>query len=93
VAEVLIIHAVADYQAWKQVFDDAADMRREAGERSFRVLREATGPERVVHLSTWTSHADARAFFESPRLEEIRRRAGVHAPDFLYLVELDAGDL
>lgn len=64
--DVLIIHEVADYPAWKQVFDDAAGIRREAGERSFRVLREADGPGRVVHLSCWTSHADARAFFESP---------------------------
>jgi hypothetical protein len=28
---VLIIHEVADYPAWKKVFDDAADIRREAG--------------------------------------------------------------
>lgn len=92
-ATVLIVHEVDDYPAWKQVFDDAAAMRAEAGERTFRVLR-ADGPgERIVHLSTWTSHADARAFFESPRLVEIRRQAGVHAPEFLYLDELDAGVL
>ena len=57
--DVLIIHEVADYPAWKRVFDDAAGIRREAGERSFRVLQEADGVGRVVHLSTWTSHADA----------------------------------
>jgi hypothetical protein len=92
-ATVLIVHEVDDYPAWKNVFDDAAGIRAEAGERSFRVLR-ADGPgERIVHLSTWTSHDDARAFFESPRLVEIRRRAGVHAPEFLYLDELDAGTL
>jgi heme-degrading monooxygenase HmoA len=91
--DVLIIHEVADYPAWKQVFDEAGGIRREAGERSFRVLREAEGLGRVVHLSTWTSHADAQAFFESPRLEEIRRRAGVRSPEFLYLDELDAGEL
>ena len=90
---VLIIHEVADYPAWKKVFDDAAAIRREAGERSFRVLQETDGVGRVVHLSTWTSHADARAFFESPRLVAIRREAGVRSPEFLYLDELDAGDL
>ena len=92
-AVVLLVHEVDDYPAWKQVFDEAAGLRAEAGERTFRVLR-ADGPgERIVHLSTWTSHDDARAFFESPRLVEIRRRAGVHAPEFLYLDELDAGVL
>ena len=91
--DVLIIHEVADYPTWKKVFDDAAGIRHEAGERTFRVLQEADGEGRVVHLSTWTSHADARAFFESPRLVEIRRQAGVRSPEFLYLDELDAGDL
>jgi hypothetical protein len=28
---VLIIHEVADYLAWKKVFDSAADIRKEAG--------------------------------------------------------------
>jgi hypothetical protein len=35
---VLIIHEVADYPAWKKVFDAAAELRREAGERSYQVL-------------------------------------------------------
>jgi hypothetical protein len=36
---------------------------------------------------------DARAFFESPRLVRIRAEAGVHAPEFIYLHEADAGTL
>ncbi len=46
-----------------------------------------------MHFSAWTSIAAARAFFESPRLVEIRRQAGVKAPEFLYLDLLDAGTL
>jgi hypothetical protein len=33
----------------------------------------------------------ARRFFESPELVEIRKRAGVKAPDFLYLQEIEHG--
>jgi hypothetical protein len=84
---------VADYPAWKIVFDTAADIRREAGERGFQVLKYDNDPNRIVHFSTCTSHADARAFFESPRLVEIRRIAGVKAPEFIYLDELEAGVL
>ena len=29
---VLIIHEVADYGSWKKIFDQAADIRKEAGE-------------------------------------------------------------
>ena len=88
---VLIIHDVADYPAWKQVFDDAATLRRDAGEISFQVLSDQSRPDRIVHFSRWSSTKAARAFFESPRLVEIRKQAGVHAPEFIYLTERDAG--
>lgn len=90
---MLIIHEVESYPAWKAVFDAAAPLRQAAGERTYEVLRDATQPELVVHFSRWTSHADARRFFESPELEEIRRQAGVKAPRFLYLHQLETGTL
>jgi quinol monooxygenase YgiN len=90
---VLIIHEVADYPGWKQVFDDAADIRCEAGERSYQVLRYEQDANRIVHFSAWTSIADAKTFFESPRLGRIRQEAGVKAPEFIYLELLEAGTL
>jgi quinol monooxygenase YgiN len=90
---VLIIHEVADYAAWKQVFDGAAGIRKEAGERSYQVLRYEHEPNKIVHFSAWTSIAAARAFFESPRLVKIRQEAGVKAPDFIYLDQLEIGTL
>ena len=91
--QVLIIHEVADFDAWKQVFDQAAGIRREAGERSYHVLRDAGQPNRVVHFSVWTSHVAARTFFESPRLVQIRAAAGVRASEFIYLDEVEHGTL
>lgn len=90
---VLIIHEVADYGAWKKVFDDAAGIRRDAGERFYQVLRYENEPRKIVHFSSWTSHEAARAFFESPRLVAIRKEAGVLAPDFIYLQQLESGAL
>lgn len=90
---VLIIHEVADYAAWKQVFDAAAGIRREAGERSYQVLRYEQDGNRIVHFSAWTSLEAARRFFESPELVRIRAEAGVKAPEFIYLEELEAGTL
>ena len=90
---VLIIHEVADYPAWKKVFDGAADIRREAGERSYQVLKFQDDPNRIVHFSAWTSIDGTRRFFESPRLVKIRSEAGVKSPDFIYLEQLEAGTL
>ena len=90
---VLIIHAVRDYGVWKKIFDDAASIRKEAGELSYQVLRSEDDPDRVVHFSRWASLTRARAFFDSPRLVAIRAAAGVEAPDFLYLSQVDSGTL
>lgn len=90
---VLIIHEVADYPAWKRIFDQAAGIRRDAGERRYQVLRYAAAPNRIVHFSEWTSLEAAREFFESPKLAQIRHEAGVKAPEFIYLNLLETGSL
>ena len=90
---VLIINEVADYEAWKKIFDNAASIRRDAGERSYQVLKYENDPNRIVHFSAWTSIDDAKRFFESPKLVQIRKDAGVKSPDFIYLEQLDAGTL
>jgi heme-degrading monooxygenase HmoA len=90
---VLIIHEVADYPAWKKVFDGAAAIRRAAGERSYQVLKFQGDANRIVHFSAWTSLADAKRFFESSRLVKIRAEAGVKSPEFIYLEQLEAGTL
>lgn len=92
-AHVLIIHEVADYGAWKRVFDAAAPLRREAGERSYQVLRYHGDANRIVHFSAWSSLEGARRFFESPKLVEIRAQAGVKSPDFIYLEQVESGTL
>ena len=88
---VLIVHEVADYGAWKAIFDDAAKIRKQAGELSYQLLRERSDANQIVHFSKWSSLDNAKRFFESPEVVEIRRRAGVKAPTFVYLQEIENG--
>lgn len=90
---VLIIHEVESYPAWKAVFDQAADIRKEAGEISYQLLRYDNDANHIVHFSAWSSLDSARRFFESPALVEIRKNAGVKSPDFIYLQALEQGVL
>jgi quinol monooxygenase YgiN len=90
---VLIIHEVNAYPAWKAVFDEAADIRKNAGEISYQLLRYDNDANTIVHFSEWSSLDNARRFFESLELVEIRRKAGVKAPEFIYLQELERGVL
>ncbi|MGZ4955620.1 MAG: antibiotic biosynthesis monooxygenase [Methylobacter sp.] len=90
---VLIIHEVEDYAAWKKIFDDAASIRKSAGELSFQVLKLDNNANKIVHFSRWASLSNAKAFFESAELIEIRKQAGVKAPEFIYLEQLEEGIL
>ena len=90
---VLIIHEVEDYESWKKVFDRAADIRQQAGERTYQVLKYADNPNKIVHFSAWISIDAAKQFFESPQLVEIRKEAGVKSPEFIYLDQLESGIL
>ncbi len=86
---VLIVHEVESYPAWKEIFDQAAGIRKAAGEIHFQLLCSELDPNNLVHFSEWSSFEDARQFFESPKLDEIRRLAGVKLPKFLYLTEIE----
>lgn len=90
---VLIIHEVKSYSAWKVVFDQAAEIRKRAGEINYQLLRYHADPSNVVHFSEWTTIDNAKRFFESPELEKIRVDAGVIAPEFIYLEEIERGKL
>jgi quinol monooxygenase YgiN len=90
---VLIIHEVKDYHVWKQIFDNAAGIRKEAGEISYQVLKYEEDANKIVHFSAWQSLDMARRFFESEELVQIRRYAGVKSPTFIYLEEIEKGIL
>ncbi len=90
---VLILHEVEDYLAWKTIFDEAINIRKDAGEISYQLLKYDRDPNRIVHFSRWSSLENARTFFESPELVKIRKKAGVKAPEFIYLEEIENGIL
>jgi heme-degrading monooxygenase HmoA len=90
---VLIIHEVEAYPVWKVIFDQAADIRKTAGEISYQLLRYDNDANNIVHFSEWASLDQARRFFESRELVEIRKKAGVKAPNFIYLHEIERGVL
>ena len=79
-AFVLIVHDVEDYGKWKHIFDNAAVIRRAAGEIEYQLLASESDARRVVHFSRWTSLAAARSFFESPECWFPRRTEPVFPP-------------
>jgi len=60
---VLIIHEIESYPAWKAVFDQAADIRKHAGEISYQLLRYDHDANNIVHFSAWSSLDQCPALF------------------------------
>ena len=87
---LLIRHKVADYAAWKTVFDENERTRRAHGARGGRVLRRAADPDDLVLLIEWDDPDRARLFAASDDLREAMERAGVtDRPDIWVLEEVD----
>jgi len=83
---VLIHHEVADYTAWKAVFDSNLDWRHKHGERSCRIFRSAGNVNDLTLFFEWDSLDSARAFLASDELKAKMASAGVKGPpqvDFL----------
>ncbi len=86
---VLVHHEVADYPAWKSVFESALDWRRKNGERSCRIFHGAGDVNDLTLLFEWESLEAARTFMTSDELKDRMAQAGVKGqPRVDFLIEV-----
>lgn len=86
---VLVRHRVANFEAWKAVFDEAFMLRKSAGERNFHLYREVNDPSDLTLFFEWESAAMAERFLQSDQLKTAMQKAGVQGePEFHILQEL-----
>ncbi len=76
----LVAHRVADYDAWKKVFDDHLPARKKAGCLGHHINRGADDPNMVYIYCPATDVDKVRAFLDSPDLEQVMKNAGVEDP-------------
>ncbi|MEX0744752.1 MAG: antibiotic biosynthesis monooxygenase [Phycisphaeraceae bacterium] len=86
-AHVMIRHRVQDFERWRQVFEAAADFRRDGGEQRYEVFEIHDDPDHVVLLFEWDSMERARAFLANPELSDAMDQAGVESPPEVWFLE------
>ena len=87
---LLIRHHVADYPAWKAVFDEQGDLRRANGSQGSRLFRNAANPNEILLLLEWDDLERARLFADSDDLREAMTRAGVtDRPNIWFLEDVE----
>lgn len=86
---LLIRHEVADYPAWRSVFDSVLDWRQKNGERSYRIFHSAGNINDLTLFFEWDSLERARAFMASEELKSRMAKAGVKGePQVDFLAEV-----
>jgi quinol monooxygenase YgiN len=91
----VIRHRVADFDAWKELYDGFAPIQAEHGVQGHQVLRSIENPNDVLVTHTFDSREAASAFFAMPELKEAMSQAGVDADsvEISYFDEVEAGTL
>ena len=84
---IFVRHRVADYVAWRKVYDEFDAERRPMGVVADAVYRSLDDPNDVTVWHDFATHEAARAFAASERLREAMRRAGVEGQLTVWFVE------
>ena len=79
-ATLIVRHPVADYAAWRTVYDEVDTLRAEHGCTDQRVLVNPDDGNDVAAIHDFPSVEQARAFAADPRLADAMHRAGVAGP-------------
>jgi hypothetical protein len=90
---LLIHHRVADYDAWRPVYDRVTASPMGERVRSHRILRGLDDPNLVVVVETYDSREDAEWSIGHPDLPAVLTEAGVEMDSVRldYLEEVGAG--
>lgn len=73
----IALHRVADYDAWRPVYDSLDQARTAAGVTHQQVLRSQDDPNLIIVRHDFADRSAADAFFASPELEQGMAKAGV----------------
>jgi hypothetical protein len=86
---MFVRHDVADYDAWRKVYDDFADEQQARGVRAEAVYRSVEDPNDVTVWHDFDDVESARAFMSSDLLRETMASAGVQGQPQIWLTEED----
>jgi hypothetical protein len=74
---LFVRHTVADYAAWRQIFDDFAPTQEAMGVTDKAVYRATDNPNDITVTHDFATLEAARAFAGSPELKAAMHDAGV----------------
>ena len=83
---MIVKYRIADFDQWKQVFDQVEAFRREHGWIGHEVYRDSADPNLVLILHRVPDFDQAHAYSSSEVVRSAMARAGVQSPPELWLM-------
>jgi hypothetical protein len=74
---LFVRHTVSDYPVWRKAYESVAAMQKAHGVTAEAVYQAIDNPNDVTVTHDFATPAQAKAFAESPDLQEAMKRAGV----------------
>ena len=81
----IVKHSVADYAAWRTVYEEVQPLRDKYGVSAADVLQDPADPNKVVIIHRFPSLQAAQEFLGDPGLKEAMMKGGVTAPPTVIL--------
>jgi hypothetical protein len=86
-ATLFVRHTVADYAAWRAVYDEVDALRVSHGCTAQRVLQLPDNPNDVIAIHEFPTVDQATKFTDDPDLKEAMGRGGVTGPPRIEIFE------
>lgn len=83
---LFVRHNVADYQAWRRVYDDFDAERKTLGVTAHTVFQSIDDPNDVTVWHDFSTPQSAKNFASSPRLKDLMGKAGVKGVPQIWFV-------
>jgi len=83
---LFVRHNVADYQAWRQVYDDFDEQRRPMGVKDDAAYQSLDNPNDVTAWHDFDTAEEAHAFVGSDELRSAMQGAGVQGEPQVWFV-------
>jgi hypothetical protein len=83
---LFVRHPVAEYTAWRQVYDDFDEERREMGVTDDAVYQSVDDPNDVTAWHDFETREQAESFASSDRLRQAMAEAGVQGQPNIWFV-------
>ncbi|MCX6258555.1 MAG: cyclase [Bacteroidia bacterium] len=78
-------HTVADFNKWKNVFEETRPLLKKSSSTAAHVFNNHANPNDVLVITEWNNKEQAMKFGESPELKSAMERSGVtSAPEMTF---------